>query len=418
MEVIHGRRKTREFEPEDFISRMPDNVLTNILDRLPIQDAVRTSILSSNWRFNWTMLSQLVFDDNFFTYLSKTKAKNNYKGIISRILLHVKGVIAKFVLAIDNHDYPKLDDEDVNNWILFLSIKGIKDLTIVNSEDIVNLEDTELELSTHLFSCLELKHLKLHNCCFDPLPTFQGFPNLLSLDLSVKFGENTELGKFFTRCPLLESLTLDDLFLLGKIKAVDIVKIESLKTLTLQLCDLEKTCFTSSCTLFELLGCLPYLQALDLDFYECDVRLSVANKTFSIAFPCLKALKLSRICFDDSTQLLHVFELIRSCPNVRTLEITETDRLFLQNAASHVQVDYNTPGLLQLRNVMFECRKGLENKVCLIKYLLASSPYLKKIVIRPYSPSLFTSDEKFAFAMKLLKLHRASPVAEIDLLQF
>ncbi|MFS7949310.1 putative F-box domain, leucine-rich repeat domain superfamily, F-box-like domain superfamily [Helianthus anomalus] len=52
---------------------MPDNVVTNILDRLPLQDAVRTSILSRNWRFKWTTISQIVFDKNFFEYLLKTK---------------------------------------------------------------------------------------------------------------------------------------------------------------------------------------------------------------------------------------------------------------------------------------------------------------------------------------------------------
>ncbi|MFS8028298.1 putative F-box domain, leucine-rich repeat domain superfamily, F-box-like domain superfamily [Helianthus anomalus] len=52
---------------------MPDNVITHILDRLSVQDAVKTTILSRNWRFKWTTLSQHVFDDNFLKYLSKDK---------------------------------------------------------------------------------------------------------------------------------------------------------------------------------------------------------------------------------------------------------------------------------------------------------------------------------------------------------
>ncbi|MFS8028255.1 hypothetical protein Hanom_Chr16g01508401 [Helianthus anomalus] len=42
-------------------------------------------------------------------------------------------------------------------------------------------------VSTHIFSCLELKHLRLCDCCFRPPPSFHGFPNLLSLELIVKF---------------------------------------------------------------------------------------------------------------------------------------------------------------------------------------------------------------------------------------
>ncbi|MFS8028256.1 hypothetical protein Hanom_Chr16g01508411 [Helianthus anomalus] len=76
---------------------------------------ILTGVLSRNWRFKWTTLSQLVFDENFFNYLSKTKAKDNHVGIISRILRHIRGAITKFVLSIDDCDYPVLNAEDVNN---------------------------------------------------------------------------------------------------------------------------------------------------------------------------------------------------------------------------------------------------------------------------------------------------------------
>ncbi|KAM0030759.1 putative F-box domain-containing protein [Helianthus debilis subsp. tardiflorus] len=170
------------------ITNMPDNVVTNILDRLPLQHAVRTSILSRSWRFKWTMLSQLVFDKMFFKYLRKSKGKNNnHGGVISRLLLHLSGAITKFVLCIND----VLDAEDINHWILFLSRKGIKDLTIRNRDE------TPLMLPTHLFSCLVLKHVHLFNCCFNPPPSFHGFPNLLSFDLGVDFEENVQLGEFF-----------------------------------------------------------------------------------------------------------------------------------------------------------------------------------------------------------------------------
>ncbi|GJY74043.1 putative F-box-like domain superfamily protein [Tanacetum coccineum] len=48
---------------------MPDNVITNILDRLPVRDAVKTDVLSKNWKFKWTLLTHLIFDEDFFRYL-------------------------------------------------------------------------------------------------------------------------------------------------------------------------------------------------------------------------------------------------------------------------------------------------------------------------------------------------------------
>ncbi|MFS8028280.1 hypothetical protein Hanom_Chr16g01508711 [Helianthus anomalus] len=41
MELIQRPYKASKFAPQDFFSNMPDNVVTNILDRLPLQHAVR-----------------------------------------------------------------------------------------------------------------------------------------------------------------------------------------------------------------------------------------------------------------------------------------------------------------------------------------------------------------------------------------
>lgn len=62
MKLILAKRKSSKSIPEDVIGSMPDDVITNIMDLLPIQDAVGTSILSRNWRIKCTLLSQLVFD--------------------------------------------------------------------------------------------------------------------------------------------------------------------------------------------------------------------------------------------------------------------------------------------------------------------------------------------------------------------
>ncbi|KAM0048305.1 putative F-box domain, leucine-rich repeat domain superfamily, F-box-like domain superfamily [Helianthus debilis subsp. tardiflorus] len=219
MELTH--RKASKFAPQDFISNRPDNVITNILDRLPLQDAVRTDVLSKKWRSKWTMLSQLVFDDDFFKYLSKTECENNHARIISKIFRQLRGSITKFVLIIGD----TLDVKHIKPWILFLSRKGIKDLTLKNRHR------TLLNLPTHLFSCVELKHLKLNYCYFNPPPTFHGFPNLLSLDLCVGFEEDFELREFLARCPLLENLIINDYFEEGKVvRVTDIAKNQNLKS--------------------------------------------------------------------------------------------------------------------------------------------------------------------------------------------
>ncbi|KAJ0683215.1 putative F-box domain, FBD domain, leucine-rich repeat domain superfamily [Helianthus annuus] len=348
MELIHGTHKASKSAPQDFISNMPDNVVTNILDRLALRDAVRTSILSRNWRFKWTTLSQLVITASLFWYLAQKTYKNHHVRVINRILLHLRGAITKFFLSIDE----VIDDEDINHWILFLSSKGIKDLTIRN------WHEPPLKLHNHLFSCLELKHLTLSNCYFNPPPTFHGFPNLLSLKLSVLFEENSNLGALFTGSPLLESLAVNDRRGLGKLTEGD------------------------------------------------------ANKRFSTSVSGLKYLRLTRICLDDGMKLSCALDLIRSFPNLQTLIIIACDEY---SGPPQPVEDYNTIRLLQLRSVHFTYNTASENELCLIKYLLAYSPFLKKIVISGYK-STVASNEKLTFARKLLMLHRASPVAEIELL--
>ncbi|XP_076918220.1 F-box/FBD/LRR-repeat protein At1g13570-like [Bidens hawaiensis] len=389
MELVHRKRKESKFAPQDFISNMPDNVVTNILDRLPIQDAVRTGILARKWRFKWNMVSQLVLNDDFCEFLSKTKGNiNKYWIIINSLLFHLNGAITKFVLR------GKLDDGNISLWILFLSRKGIKDLSLVHDGI------TPFKLPTHLFSCLELKHLKLANCCFNPPPTFRGFPNLLSFEFS---GESRELGEFIIQCPLLEILKL---LSSGNVKLVEIAELKKLKLLYLQLCNLYTTTIISSYNIFDLLGSLPKLQELRLDFTDYKLTECGAKKKCSTAFPSLNALRLSRIDLGDGMNLSCALELIKSSPNLHTLGI-----LAIQSDADPIpipEVEYKTT---TLRSVLFTCFAGTENEVYLIKYLLACSPSLKRFYICPRDH--LPPTERLMFTTKLLKLPRASTVAEI-----
>ncbi|KAK9051169.1 hypothetical protein SSX86_027795 [Deinandra increscens subsp. villosa] len=402
---MEGACKSSKFEPEDFISGMPDIVVTNILNRLPLQEAVRTGILAKNWRLKWTMLSQLVLDKNFYNYLLRRKAEKNYGTIISRLLLHLKGVITKFVIYAGRRI---LNDEDINHLLLFLCRNGIKDLTLYNDQK------APLELPIHLFSCMELKRLVLTGCRFDPPTSFHGFPSLLSLELYNVRLKNGKFGQFFTHCPTLETLDMDFTNSPGKVKLVEIAKLKNLKILSLSLYNLDNPKIRSS-IIFELAGCLPQLQELHLDFWYTEFIVDVAKRGLPVTFPCVKTLSISRINVGTGMNSLCALEIISSFPNLQSFEIRETKWLFLQNIVPttgvHLpEVDYSTTGLLQLRSVVLGVVIGSDDELCLIEHVLARSPFLKKIVIHYHSEY----DEPL-FARKLLKLHRASPLAEIDL---
>ncbi|KAF5762063.1 putative leucine-rich repeat domain superfamily [Helianthus annuus] len=146
--------------------------------------------------------------------------------------------------------------------------------------------------------------------------------------------------------------------------------------LTYSLCYLDGKLVSSS-IIFELLGVLPKLQELYLEFLWCEFLEDGAKKRSPTTFPCLKTLKLLAINLENGIMLSCAFEMIKSFPNLQTLEITpsyEDEKA----AICPLDVDYNTLGMLQLRSVVFTYIKASESEVCLIKYLLACSPFLKK----------------------------------------
>ncbi|XP_071732920.1 F-box/FBD/LRR-repeat protein At1g13570-like [Rutidosis leptorrhynchoides] len=410
MKLARSTHKASKVVLEDVINSMPDNVVTNILDRLPIQYAVRTAILSKKWRFKWNMLTHLVLDGKFYEYLVRLGIENWYDvRNINRLLLHLKGPITKFVLYIPNDKV--FDVDDINTWVMFLSRKGLKEFTLKNMH-------VTPKLSSHIFSCVNLENLTLHNCSLCYPPTFCGLPNLLCLDLYRVAFENGSLGEIIIRSPSLEILKFNHI---GKIKLVEIAKLKNLKNLLLPLCLLGQTIIKSSLITSSLIpdigSYLPNLQVLFLDFQNCVLfGYSVSRKRVSTSFPCLKSLTLHQINFSSEDNLLFVFEMILYSPKLQSLLITAkhydavTSSAFLSSKLNHIKM-----GLAQLRNVVLQSFQGSENEILLVKKLLAGSPSLKNIGIYPKSSEVFGGDNGKLIFTKLLKFHRASPTAEVDI---
>lgn len=412
--MLHGTRKVSKFVPEEVINSLPNNVITNIMDRLPIQDAVRTSILSRNWRSKWTLLSQLVFGTDFFKYIVEKGDKHLNGRIISRLILHLKGPITKFVLYTDKQRYSVFGVEDITYWIVFLSENGIEEFTLVNMEG-EPLTGPPLLLPTLFFRCVELKHLQLHNCCLCLMPRFCCFPNLLSLELTHVLSDSYTCGLLLTRCPLLETLKLIR-NQPGEIKLAEIAKLVNLKELHMTLCDLDNGELMTSSAIYHVLGFFPKLQVLTLDFINCKLLTDVEKRVPSV-FTCLGTLTLSGVDFRSYTMVSCAIDLICDSPNLEDLMIvSEYNDEVPPPALCSSEVDFRRMEQLQLKSVIFVCSGVLKNEECLIKSLLSCSPLLKKMRIGHYSSEVVGEENvKLIFARKLLNLHRASPIAEIKL---
>lgn len=188
-----------DFSSPDLISDLPQSILESILTRLPIREAVRTSVLSSKWRYRWATLTHLVFDEECVT-LSNDRALIEHKLInfITRALFLHQGPIHKFQLCTSYLQ----SCPDIDQWILFLSRKDIKELVLELGES------QWIRVPSCLFNCKKLIRLELFRCELDPPPTFKGFLYLKTLNLYQVFDASDAIESLISSCPLLENLSL------------------------------------------------------------------------------------------------------------------------------------------------------------------------------------------------------------------
>ncbi|CAH9147549.1 unnamed protein product [Cuscuta epithymum] len=186
---------------QDIISNLPQNLRETILTYLPLQDAVRTSVLSSEWRYTWTKVPRLCFDETICPGSSggdQWEFQNKYVRRILHVLLQHEGPITTFELAIPEMEiFPEMD-----SLMLFLSKSDVESLALM-------FKSGHYKLPSTFFKCQRLKSLYLMSCLVHPPSDFIGFSQLLTIDMfDVDIGSKP-LESIIACCPLLECLKLD-----------------------------------------------------------------------------------------------------------------------------------------------------------------------------------------------------------------
>ncbi|PIA62107.1 hypothetical protein AQUCO_00200244v1 [Aquilegia coerulea] len=182
---------------------MPESIQSHIVSFLPMEDAIRTSILSKQWRNVCKTLTNLEFDI-IDDYVKKRRHHNDHKDFkeaVNQILnSHDESNIEKFKASVDTSSVPHILD-----WISFAVHHNVKEL------DLRFYVFPRLEkLPCCFFTCHSLRVLRLQNTNLQ-LPTCTDFPKLKTLRLVwVNFYGEDPLTQLFSSCPVLEEFLIRD----------------------------------------------------------------------------------------------------------------------------------------------------------------------------------------------------------------
>jgi hypothetical protein len=359
------RKVTGGCAEPDRISCLPGHIIDNILSRLPIKEAVRTSVLSSKWMNKWHTIPNLVFDRKCVSAIASQDPlvfESKYLKIVNHVLLLHNGPINIFKFSDCGRD---LISEslvtDIARWIRHLSAGSIKELVL----EVCIEERYKFKLPRCLFSCQSLHRLKLYSGWLKPPSTFQGFRNLKILELYHITITQNALEKLISRCPILEHLTLiglDDLTeikihapnlkifgILGEFVDFSFENTFQLTELSLLVHSQRNQSRLSGCSsnLLEFSAHLPHVQRLeissgflkvkcssismsnvnepqsDLESFFCFVQYLAAGVVpEKLPTPCINLRFLFIfIRFNDMKEVLAALCLLRSSPNLQKLEI-------------------------------------------------------------------------------------------------
>ncbi|KAM0910396.1 hypothetical protein ACQ4PT_014179 [Festuca glaucescens] len=320
-----GGRATEAAAAEaDTLISLPRDVLDEILTRLGILDAVRTSALSRAWRRRWEALPSL---DLSFPRLEDDKDAPKGLGAVDSILLRCPGRVRLFRADIDERYAGRAHD-----WLHVLSRRGVEILDL-------DFDKGFPALPTSVFSCGLLTSLSLFGCAIPLLPPgVVAFPELRKLSLVnaqlPDYGEYL-LEEIIDTSPLLDFLVLTDVSFGGDYIREWVIQAPNLRHLTIcseinygwvleELTSLRSAVidlwdFVVDSKFAKFLSGIVQVKKLLVVTHNAPSR-AMIPEILLCTFHNLKSLKLY-MHFCEQPPIMLTFCLLKSAPNLEKLKI-------------------------------------------------------------------------------------------------
>ncbi|XP_074271917.1 putative F-box protein At3g44060 isoform X2 [Silene latifolia] len=434
----------------DRISSLPDELIAHILSFLPTLSAVKTSILSTRWRYLFTLTTNLSFNDaEYYSFhdvpmdYGNEAFKKTFETFVYGILaLHSVSPIQKFSLQC-NYQY---GCSHLLVWISAAILKRVKRLQlhlnpypnslpqcIFNSRTLVILE-----IDSHSPKYYQLK-----------IPGLVSLPSLRILELcKIIFPDGDSVNRLFVGCSQLKELTLDRCELLNTDHAH--ISAKALRNLTASHC---KGHFVIDA---------PNVENL---WYACSPNTADVDVTSSLKTPCsLHTVELGfvdsagyeppQIVLDIIRGAYYVRNFVLLYNSVKVLPMVKEDQIPYSKLESLYlgfccydtwkYVTFWLANSLQLETIIFgmglldydamytvqpkialdpfssniktiEIRQFVGHKLelLLVKYLLENAKVLKRLILVKCSSMKY--EKELQVSKKLLKLPKASKYCIIEL---